>query len=205
MRIMLSVAVLATGCLSNPAKQVADSGDPLRLTIQSGTGSRAVEVEDGRSVHRYSDGSESETVRFKTVQQQFNWKRWSFHQGAARLDEQDWFRLRDPAASDEIAAARAKAERAQRWGLPLMLVGIAGVAATRIADMDYGAMSTRLVYLASSIVAAGGAYLYVQGVRVLRDPTLQPLERAYQAADVVEHCRGEQCVPLKGRVGLRMR
>ena len=136
------------------------------------------------------------------MQQQFKWKTWGFYQGNDRLDEQDWFRLRDPAASNEIAAARASAHRAQMIGVPMAVAGIAGMATVQY-GVGFESPAARVAYLGSAIVGTIGTLLYLKGMRTMRNKTLMSLDRAYNAADEASHCNGPRCVKLKRAIGTR--
>src|SRR5262245_60707502 len=118
---MALVAIATSACISNPARGITATGEPARVIIVSGTGTRLVDQQVGGSVTTHADGSESSTVSYRTVAQRFKWRSWRFYQGRDRVDEQDWFSLKDPAATDQIKAARASAYRMQLVGLPLAI------------------------------------------------------------------------------------
>jgi hypothetical protein len=54
-------------------------------------------------------------------------------------------------------------------------------------------------------VASGGAALYTWGVRKMRDRTLLPLSRAYEAADEVRQCKNARCRIVKRKRALGIR
>lgn len=99
------VATTTSACISEPARGTASNGELARVAIYSGTGTRMVQQETGGTVYSHSDGSETSSTNYRTVAQKFKWKTWRFYQGNQELDEQDWFALKDPAASAEIKAA----------------------------------------------------------------------------------------------------
>lgn len=196
MRILLAIALCSGACISNPATGAVDANLPARLVIRSGTGTRAVEVEDGRRVTTHSDGSSSESVSYRTVQQKYRWKNWDLLQGQVELDEQDWYGLRDPAARDQIKAARASAWRQQAIGLPLAVGGWAGLLAGQYGlGLPDGARGAAIV--GGSLAATLGTLLYLNGVRIMKNRRLLPLSRAYSAADEAQHCERGRCVRLK--------
>jgi len=198
--MIVVASTLTSACMSNPATHAADNGLPARLLIVSGTGVRDVEVQAGRNVYTNTAGEQSETVRYKTVKEKFNWKDWGFFQGRDRLDEQDWFKLRDPAASAEIEKARSRAYREQMIGLPMAVVGIAGASLLQagVGSEQLGSAAST-ASIAFYALAAGGTFLFGKGLRTMRKKRLLPLSRAYEAADEVSQCRGpRRCVTVKG-------
>ena len=118
--------------------------------------------------------------------------------GAGRARRAGLVRAARPARERRIAAARRSAYREQSIGLPLAIAGYAGMFGTQFgAGLD--GSGARVAYIGSALVATVGTLLFTEGMLTMRNRTLLPMSRAYEAADRVSHCEGGRCVTLKGQ------
>jgi YD repeat-containing protein len=195
--VIATASVLTAACVGNPARGVPSNQAPLRLVVESGTDNVQVERAAGNT---YDADGNLVAQRTEFATEQVEWNDYSYYQGAEKLDEQDFYRLSlDQRAYDEIVDARAKAHKQQMFGLPMALVGVAGATAAPLIFEDRSSPAAITTTIASSLVGAAGAYLYVKGTTTMRNKHLLPAERAAEVAEVVESCRSGRCVTVKSR------
>jgi hypothetical protein len=196
----LSVAAL-TGCVSNPARGTDRTEEPLLVRVESRTGTAYQDVVTGRKEHYDSAGNfVGETNNVETVAQTYNWTDWSFYQGERPLDEQDFFRLSlDQEAYEEIKAARAAADRNQKWGMGLAIGGTIGSLGSYYAFNETGSTVALASSVALSLASSAGYYLWLKGRTTMAKKHLVEVDRATAAAEVVERCNGSHCVTVTDR------
>jgi hypothetical protein len=194
-QVSLSLAIAtAAGCAANPARDVASNQMPLRLVMESGTGTRQVEQAAGNTYDADGNLKEQHT---KLVNERFEWSDFHYYQGPDPLDEQDYFRLSlDQKAYEQVKAARAWAAREQAIGLPLAALGLVGTGGVTLV-LEPGTSTWRNTLFVSGIVGTVGIALFTHGVLKMKKRHQLPLERAQGVAEVVESCRGGRCVRLK--------
>jgi hypothetical protein len=206
----LAVAALSmAGCAANPATGVAANGDPLRVQYATGTGTYTSNDVVGTDVHSDADGNVvGQTDHYQAVEHSFQWNDWKFFQGAAELDEQDYYRLAgDRDAVDHIAQIRDSAATKQKIGVPVMVAGLAVALAANLMSSANGASSlTTTGYVAGSTLATVGGLVWYWGHEDMSKRHHMAAARAEQDADVIENCaEGHGCTRDRGGRASRTR
>jgi hypothetical protein len=120
---LLMTGVLLSACLisSNPATGRQASGQRLLVKSESGTGVTTTNDVVGSGTVHHNDGSLSTVELRGDVDHAFVWHTYSWYEGTAAIDEQDFFRLAgDRGSAERVATARAGAGRMQKIGLAII-------------------------------------------------------------------------------------
>jgi hypothetical protein len=194
---ILACSVLLGACLSNPATGVTSNGRPMRLKFESGTGTYVSNDVVSEDTIVDSNGNEAGAIQHRAdVTHSYRWSQWGYYQGKTKLDEQDYYRLAgDTAAYGEVKSKRDKAERYQKLGIPIAVVGyVAEALLVSYGSQHNDSTMENLGIYGGTAVGALGTLMYTYGVLTLRNPHLLAQDRAEDNADILETCReGQRC------------
>src|SRR4051812_35768491 len=205
---MLALAAAGTACVPNPATGVAATNGPLRVQYSSGTDTYVSNDKTGEDVTTSSSGAQTVTEHFSAVEHNYHWTDWRYSQGYSELDEQDYYRIAgDDEAVREIAGIRSRAALKMKIGAPIMVAGIvAGLALSAIGQSSNNASLAQTGYLAGSLVAGAGGFVWYWGRSEMENRHHLKAERAEALADLIGDCNEGHCTrQLGGRQNIAAR
>ncbi len=194
---LASVAIaLLSGCLikASPATGLGPNGQPMTVKSERGKGVTTTNDVVGSDTIHHKDGSLSAVEIRADVDHEFAWRDYSFYQGSARIDEEDFYRLAgDRASEQEVRKARAGGRKLQWIGLAIMTGAVVlggGLTALGIANDSTGLAIGGTI--GGLVLIAPGAALYGGG-RGRMDDKIVPEDTAIAAADEVIRCVDGEC------------
>jgi hypothetical protein len=194
---MLLPFVLLGGCVisSNPAKGTAPTGAPLLVKSESGTGTYTSNDVVSTETVKDNAGNEIGTIEHREDREHsYDWHVFSLHQGADKLDEQDFYRIAgDQESESKVKSVRTKAigrQRLGRWIAIGSLVLGAGMLAGGIAMDMPGIAGLSLVPLVMGTMTGGMVWMY--GYKGMEGQII-PEARAKEVSDLVQSCIESNC------------